>query len=448
MSDNETHDAHHSKRGDFYQPLVAIKYAITKENVMQFNKLTIEHDGDVSFDDILQIETKHHKDPTALGDKSEDFWKTLYNWVIQKKAFKELILHTTAHYSKTGISHLKKWNNKNADDKYKILKNIKFDFKLSNFKDFRVDDKNIFILKNRGLKEHEIGLLLKSCGKNKRTKDFKNKVDSLNIDPKFKKIILEECKDTSAKTYKIWNFSRVILSFNEKKVKEIIGKATIYHSQAIDNEIWKELKALPFFSIMPINSEKDFKYFIEERVAGSIASKVVGESRWEVTRAEFDTNIQNIATQFFNDHYRPSFDKYLRLDPDDLVVDQNQDKLFVEELKAMKCETEEVKEAIVEYWKTNTLIAEEIEEDLNFYDDEYCVYKMKQIYPRLIGKKRRCKSNENLELNLAESLEFYRNVLEMNFEDYRSIKSLDYFEHGTMQNIVEDEANSFNWILK
>ncbi len=90
------------QRGDFYQILVALKYAL-EDFESSFKTLIIEHLGDVTFDNTIQIEVKHHDPKISLGDCNIDFWKTLNNWCATEHDYtnyKELILYTTSYFPK------------------------------------------------------------------------------------------------------------------------------------------------------------------------------------------------------------------------------------------------------------------------------------------------------------------------------------------------------------
>ncbi len=91
-----SNDNSEKEKGFYYQALVAIKYGLEND----FEKLIIEHKGDVTFDNKIQIEVKHHIDKKSLADASPEFWNTLYNWVKNNgKSYEQLILHTRLAFS-------------------------------------------------------------------------------------------------------------------------------------------------------------------------------------------------------------------------------------------------------------------------------------------------------------------------------------------------------------
>lgn len=108
-----------------YQSIVALEKCFHME---EGDVIYIEKDGDIShISDNLeissQIEVKDVKVP--LTDYSETFWKTLKNWLAPEfdhSKYKYLILHTTQVFGKT--TQLVSWNNKNPQEKFKILKDI------------------------------------------------------------------------------------------------------------------------------------------------------------------------------------------------------------------------------------------------------------------------------------------------------------------------------------
>lgn len=447
MIKTESHDSRDSKRGDFYQPLVAIKYAISEAELVHFNKMTIEHHGDVSFDNLYQIETKHHKKSHSISDTSEDFWKTLYNWFRQKQVFNKLILHTTSHFPTRGQSLLKNWNKSSYKGKKSILEQIRFSYNLSDIETYRLTEQNIEILSNQGLNQSIIDKLNNNKNKKFSGTEFIQFTKSMNVSTDDKTLLEVECKDTSSSKYKVWNYSRYIKSCSEYKLKDIISKVIISSNQSIDSDLIIEISKTPVFKAKPCRNELDYEYLIKERLAGFIESRVVGEKRWEVTNQEFYKTINQAAKDFYKDSYIPVFDKYLTKKPNKVEIQNYTEKKFVKELCEMKCKPDELKEALVHYWKTNTLLSEESENNPMFVIDEYQPYKNEIIYPKLLNKKRTFKYSNDKTRNMEESLSFYRTAKELSIADYKRIQSLPYFTHGTMQNIVEDNTNNFNWLL-
>jgi hypothetical protein len=409
--------------------------------------MTIEHQGDVSFDNLYQIETKHHKASKSISDTSEDFWKTLYNWLKQKQLFNKLILHTTSHFPKRGQSFLKKWNESSSDERISILKQIKFPYDLTELKVYRITVKNIEILSNKDLSQSTIEELNNNRNKSFTSDEFSQFMKILNISKGDRTLLELECKDTSSAKYKVWNYYRYVKSCPENKLKDIISKVFINDSQSIDSELIIEIAKTPIFKANPCRNEQDYEYLIKERLAGFIESKVVGEKRWEVTNQEFYKTIEQATRDFYKESYIPVFGKYLSKNPDETEIQNYTEKRFAKELNKMRCKSEEVKEALVDYWKTNTLLSEESENNPMFYTAEYQPYKDGVIHPKLVNKKRKFKYSEDETMNLEESLSFYRSAKDLSFMNYNSIQSLPYFTHGTMQNIVEDNTNNFKWLL-
>jgi len=113
----QRNDNSKQERANFYKVLVAIYYVL--ENEFDFNELIIEHKGDVTFDDKIQIEVKHKSD--NLIDTSYDFWNTLYNWFIDEniEKYQKLILHTTQKIPKNSI--FSRWK-ENVNTIYFLLK--------------------------------------------------------------------------------------------------------------------------------------------------------------------------------------------------------------------------------------------------------------------------------------------------------------------------------------
>lgn len=443
---NVNHDSRDSKRGDFYQPLIAILYALTKPNLFHFEKLTIEHEGDVSFDNKIQIESKHHKNGNSLGDTNEEFWKSLYNWLNQKKNFEELVLHTTSHFPKKGISKLKKWNDTTVDGRIDIINEIDFGYNLEEINDYKFSKINLEILNNLGVTQDKMDLLTISERKTYSETELSEILENSELAEPEIKLIKKECKNTTNKKYQNWNYSRFILSCGQELLKEIISKLRIESSQKTDKETVIEISQTPTFRGV-CKTDKDFAILIEEKLAGAIASKVVGEKRWELSNEKFYAILNEAKTNFYKENYKPIFDKYLSKEPTEEELEKHSELSFYKELSQMNCESDELMEATVDYWKTNTLISEELDSNPFFVHEEYMSYRNSIIRPKIVNNKRLEIPTDSQKENLKKSLLFYRKTKAIEFRDFNGIKSFPYFTHGTMNNIVEDENEDFNWII-
>ena len=107
-----------------YQVLVAL-YECFSDN---YDSVWIEQDGDVSVlsqnvNASKQTEVKDYSAP--LTDNHENLWNTLKNWLaadFNHSIYGRLILHTTQSFGSQSL--LKGWNEKNAEEKYDILRKI------------------------------------------------------------------------------------------------------------------------------------------------------------------------------------------------------------------------------------------------------------------------------------------------------------------------------------
>lgn len=107
-----------------YQVLVALYECFSDD----FDSVWIEQDGDVSVlsqnvEKSKQTEVKDYSTP--LTDNHENLWNTLKNWLatdFNHSNYGRLILHTTQSFGLHSL--LKDWNEKNAEEKYEILKKI------------------------------------------------------------------------------------------------------------------------------------------------------------------------------------------------------------------------------------------------------------------------------------------------------------------------------------
>jgi len=105
-----------------YQKLVAIEYCL---NSKPEDIVYIECYGDIAIGNEI-IETKKHEENYIMNEQSPDFWKTLKNFVKEKKItnqYSRLILHTTAKVKDNSI--FSNWNDKDCYEKFRLLERIK-----------------------------------------------------------------------------------------------------------------------------------------------------------------------------------------------------------------------------------------------------------------------------------------------------------------------------------
>ncbi|NCE71882.1 hypothetical protein [Odoribacter sp. Z80] len=429
-------------RGVAYQCLVAVKYALELEH---FNLLTIEHEGDVTFDSKLQIEVKHHADKPSMGDKHEDFWKTLYNWCTQGKEYEQLILYTTSHPSSRG-SLLRDWNTLSIDRRLYALKKVDFNYNLDSIHEYCLSAINLSILENFNLDKQTL-VLLKSYKNKVFSKDALLKILRENpISEEEQAVVLRECKNTNTEAYRCYNYSRFVLSLEKEKLRSVVSKIQIKWNQPIDEELVNELATSNRLRIIPCQSGNEYRKLIKEKLVGFIVSKVMGEDRWEVKDKQFYATIQEIGKDYFQKNYDPLFDEYLNKKPGPADYTLSEEKKFLAELRQIECDEDEVTDALIDYWKTNTLLAEEDEKNPAFFNFEYKPYKNEVMHPKLINKKRSM-LNKRMDKN-ENALHFYRDAKCMSVPPFKSIPDYPYFIHGTMQNIVEDDELNFSWLYE
>lgn len=103
-----------------YQLVVALEYCHKLE---KGKRLWVEVYGDVTLEDVAQVEVKLYAD--ALRDGHQNIWNTLHNWLnkgFNHQAYESLILVTNQEYSPK--STLAGWNAATAAEKLALLKDI------------------------------------------------------------------------------------------------------------------------------------------------------------------------------------------------------------------------------------------------------------------------------------------------------------------------------------
>lgn len=122
--DNLNNNAISSAQGFVYQNLVALEKCF---ELLQDKILRIETFGDVTIENLVQVEVKNVK--TNLTDLNVNFWKTLKNWMDDKfdtGSYESLILYTTQKIGPK--SNLLTFNEKGIDGKLTIINGIANEF--------------------------------------------------------------------------------------------------------------------------------------------------------------------------------------------------------------------------------------------------------------------------------------------------------------------------------
>ena len=366
----ERNDNKDGQRGDLYQALVSLKYALEYTD-KPFQNLILEHQGDVTFDSHQQIEVKHHAPKCSLGDCHVDFWNTLYNWCLKEDIYEKLVFHTTAYFPSTK-SLLKSWNKQKEQDRYNTIKSI--------------------IKSNKAQGVHD--------------------------------------------------FMTFISKMDQVKLKSVISKIQINADQPIDTDLISQLTKNPTIQVISCKPE-DRNELVKDRIAGFIQGKVAGEGRWQISWEQLIATMQKIGRDFLNENYNPIFERYFNANIEEVEYQNYKEKRFVTELNEISCDEDEVREAINDYWKTNTLLAEEIENNPTFDDNEFQPYKNTKVYPLLKNKKKLAAMERP-----NDSLYFYRKAKEITVGAHKQIPDFQYFKHGTMQIIVEDNELKFSWLYE
>lgn len=146
MEISANNDSTLSKLGDIYQYYRALLncFGLEKGDI-----LTIEVHGDVSIlslkkENSVQKEIKHHIGDKQLNDRHTDFWKTLKNWITDKKnsdQFAKLEFYTTSEIPETCKFY--DWNERKDTERLEILERIGKETKARE-KEFRIYYEAIF----------------------------------------------------------------------------------------------------------------------------------------------------------------------------------------------------------------------------------------------------------------------------------------------------------------
>lgn len=198
--------------GFHYQYLIVIDYALSTTS--EEDTILIEKVGDFSTNQEI-VEIKHHTDSNhILSNNHIDFWKTLSNFKnklkdIREYEYKRLILLTTSIIKED--SSFYNWNNKKADEKLRVLENIKSSGIPDGIEKYV---SNIFTFDNAYSKD-DLKYLLKMFIINENHLDFSRKINRI-----IKYQALRPIKDNELKRQFIFDCFGFLIKIMDPKTGE------------------------------------------------------------------------------------------------------------------------------------------------------------------------------------------------------------------------------------
>jgi hypothetical protein len=371
-----------------YQILVGIDYACSKL-YNNWKEIKIEHEGDITFDKNIQIEAKHHYGKSTLGNRDEEFWKTLRNWLRKPdiKEFKILVLHITKEIpnnNRRENSIFKNWNENNSSEKAeKNYENIK---------------------SNAFTKEH---------------------------------IALQ-------KPETIEYYNEIFDSFTKEEIINVISKIRIDFAQ-LNYDAYLKFMAdnNPAFASIAYNKEN----FIQEEFVNWIDGKKK-EKEWSIDYKNFFLQLQQKKEKYNNSQYSIYFDKYEKTSIDEAEIKSYFDFNFIQKLNDINCPIDVKEEAIKNYVCTIKLLGEiNSKVDVLFIDEIYKEYRRTKVFDKLKNAKEIAALKRKEE---NDELIFYLETQNWSVIQYKNVITQDYnyFQRGAIHDIAQDDENQFNYDWK
>ncbi len=268
---------------------------------------------------------------------------------------------------------------------------------------------------------------------------------SENTDADVRHYILQHSCKSKAKEYKRIHS----LIFNDalhpkSKRKEIFSKIELKVGEPNYEEKLNILKDNSFFSWI---KEDELKTSVIIRLLGEINALNEPGKDWEITREVFDGLIQGIkyiydtapSSLVLDTHYRKA-----PIENDKIIY---QDKPFVKAIECLSCDKEEIDEAIIDYWRFNMAFNDFIQVHPTFNINTFQHYKKEIVHLDIKRLKRSEISNNEGRDNKSISLNIFRKAVQLPIKEYGLLRpNADYFQRGTMHDIVED--GDFKWIIE
>lgn len=396
-------DASEQIKGFLYQFVVALDYCFRLSPgqslyVETYGDVSIKDDG--SYDEIagnLSIEVKMYAD--ELNEKHHNLLNTLYNWLeddFDFEAYPTLIIYTTQPIAETSL--LKGWNDKNAEDKVKII----------------TDSYGNYLEKHKTEIADTDSTKYKTIKSN--AKQMLRVLESVEID------------------------GNVDEEASKKRLLNLLGRVMIIDSCKNFKEAYYDL-----FKYAKVTTDNLREHFIQ-CMLGSIISPMYMQNGWKIDHDSFTEHYQTLVKEMLPQSFEFP-------EAPDVKVDEQEyaDAPFVSKLKCI--DYDRISEAMVDYARTIGLLAGEFkrpsaEKNLAEYQDN------------MAGLYRNRYDNAKDELQLIDELTdekiktksriFLRNF----FEACRAIRfapfgvTKKYFSDGMCHYMANDNEQNVKWLLK
>lgn len=263
-------------RGDATASIDAIVYqlgvAVSKcFELDEGQVLVIEELGDVTVEDVLQIEVKCYTD--SLTDGHKNFWNTLTNWMdagFDHSKYQSLVLYTTQAFGPEG--EISKWNEFTVSERIKFLETVNVQFEES--------------FKQRGAKDSK-----------------------------------------AMPSPTLLQQRRLLLGGVRSKLESVVAKVAIEASSPTKSELYRYLERVKAKGILPKN-----KALYVNALIGFVTRMGRDKgTRWEITYEDFDKELQglngrlSIESKAFPSTFYDAFAHSQHSTQDDLFIRKIQD---------------------------------------------------------------------------------------------------------------------------
>ncbi|WP_053366281.1 ABC-three component system protein [Bacillus sp. FJAT-27245] len=263
----------------------------------------------------------------------------------------------------------------------------------------------------------------------------------LSKDEKYK--IIQEIGSTIKKKEESFRTIYNEIFRHEKDVLlSILEKLIIYTGQLKIEEKYNQLQKDRFF--LGIEKEK-IPNFINELMGYILTQPINSPHTWYIIHEEFKTYVVEVVKRFSNDS-RPLPDIYADKEPKNIAPYYKE--CFTEEILKIEYGDEEVREAIINYWRTKQTAIRYFHSH-PIYLRDFNLYK-RELEKKLIRNKRKSKRNFDITDErkcIAKSQDFYDESLELSAIPFGSVNpNRLFFQHGTIHEIVNEKK--ITWLMK
>lgn len=226
---------------------------------------------------------------------------------------------------------------------------------------------------------------------------------------------------------------------DEKTIRKIIAKLEL---QLNEVNVMKRKAKIKQHSIFNLIEDQHADSFIYELLGSILMKPAENDGTWEITYDQFKKHATDIRDKH-SKQSRPLPTTFSKDKPKNVKGYMNRE--FVKQILEIECDTEDVEEAVISYWRMNQTYMMHFDDDPIYMNDIY-EYKS-DLNKRLSRMRKQSKKKCSADDHCEKSQDFFQEVMLLEAMPFGSINpNRDFFQQGIVHSIVDD--GGLKWNLK